>query len=71
MSAAAASLDERTALRKAYGRLIPFLFILYVGAYLDRINVGFAALQMKQDLVFSDTVYGLGAGNFLLGYLVF
>ena len=71
MSAATASLDERTALRKAYGRLIPFLFILYVGAYLDRINVGFAALQMKQDLAFSDTVYGFGAGIFFLGYFIF
>jgi ACS family tartrate transporter-like MFS transporter len=71
MSAAAVSPDEGTALRKAYGRLIPFLFILYVGAYLDRINVGFAALQMKQDLGYSDTVYGLGAGIFFLGYFVF
>lgn len=63
--------DERAALRKAYSRLIPFLFILYVGAYLDRINVGFAALQMKQDLGYSDSVYGLGAGIFFLGYFVF
>jgi MFS family permease len=62
---------EQSAIRKAYGRLIPFLFILYVGAYLDRINVGFAALQMKQDLSFSDSVYGLGAGIFFLGYFVF
>jgi D-galactonate transporter len=63
--------DERAALRKAYSRLIPFLFILYVSAYLDRINVGFAALQMKQDLTLSDSVYGLGAGIFFLGYFVF
>ena len=45
-------------------RLIPFMFVLYVVAYLDRINVGFAALQMRQDLGFTDTVYGLGAGIF-------
>jgi D-galactonate transporter len=52
-------------------RLIPFLFVLYIAAYLDRINVGFAALDMKADLGFSDTVYGLGAGIFFLGYFLF
>ena len=52
-------------------RLIPFMFLLYIVAYLDRINVGFAALQMNQDLGFSDAVYGLGAGIFFLGYVVF
>jgi D-galactonate transporter len=71
VSAAGTLALEQSAIRKAYGRLIPFLFILYVGAYLDRINVGFAALQMKQDLSFSDSVYGLGAGIFFLGYFVF
>src|SRR5207253_11207368 len=49
-------------LAKVTRRLIPFMFVLYVVAYLDRINVGFAALQMRQDLGFTDTVYGLGAG---------
>jgi len=52
-------------------RLLPFLFLLYVVAYLDRINVGFAALQMKDQLGFSDSVYGLGAGIFFLGYFLF
>ncbi|MGB8495958.1 MAG: MFS transporter [Candidatus Acidiferrum sp.] len=52
-------------------RLLPFLFLLYVVAYLDRINVGFAALQMKSQLKFSDAVYGLGAGIFFLGYFLF
>jgi ACS family tartrate transporter-like MFS transporter len=52
-------------------RLIPFLFLLYIVAYLDRVNVGFAALQMKADLGFSDAVYGLGAGIFFLGYFLF
>src|ERR1700732_3230998 len=52
-------------------RLLPFLFLLYVVAYLDRINVGFAALQMKGQLGFSDAVYGLGAGIFFLGYFLF
>jgi ACS family tartrate transporter-like MFS transporter len=52
-------------------RLLPFLFLLYVIAYLDRINVGFAALQMKDQLGFSDAVYGFGAGIFFVGYFLF
>jgi ACS family tartrate transporter-like MFS transporter len=52
-------------------RLVPFLFVLYIVAYLDRINVGFAALQMQQQLGFNDAVYGLGAGMFFAGYFVF
>src|SRR3989449_138196 len=47
------------------------MFVLYVVAYLDRINVGFAALQMRRDLGFTDTVYGLGAGIFFIGYFLF
>ncbi|AKU23411.1 MFS transporter [Massilia sp. MB5] len=52
-------------------RLVPFLFLCYVVAYLDRVNVGFAKLQMQADLMLSDTVYGLGAGIFFLGYFLF
>src|SRR6202047_1015706 len=52
-------------------RLLPFLFLCYVAAYLDRVNVGFAKLQMLNDLKFSETVYGLGAGIFFLGYFLF
>ncbi|HET9384260.1 MAG TPA: MFS transporter, partial [Gemmatimonadales bacterium] len=52
-------------------RLIPLLFACYVAAYLDRVNVGFAKLQMLEDLRFSETVYGLGAGIFFIGYFVF
>jgi len=52
-------------------RLLPFLFLLYIINYLDRINVGFAALQMKGQLGFSDKVYGLGAGIFFAGYFFF
>jgi sugar phosphate permease len=52
--------------RKVTWRLIPLLFLCYVAAYLDRVNVGFAKLQMLNDLQFSETVYGLGAGIFLL-----
>ena len=52
-------------------RLIPFLMLCYLGAYLDRVNVGFAKLQMLNDLRFSETVYGFGAGIFFLGYFLF
>jgi MFS transporter, ACS family, tartrate transporter len=58
-------------LRKVTRRLIPFLFVLYVIAWLDRVNVGFAGLQMNADLGFSSTVFGLGSGIFFLGYCLF
>src|ERR1044071_1668829 len=58
-------------LRKVTWRIIPFLFILYVVAWLDRVNVGFAGLQMNADLGFSSTVFGLGSGIFFLGYCLF
>src|SRR5215218_7492202 len=61
----------RTVLRKATVRLIPFLFVLYIVSFLDRVNVSFAALQMNEDLGLSDAVYGLGAGIFFIGYFVF
>jgi MFS transporter, ACS family, tartrate transporter len=51
-------------------RVLPFLFVLYVVAFLDRMNVGAAALQMPNDLGFNDRVVGLGAGMFFIGYLV-
>ncbi|MEX3667452.1 MFS transporter [Paraburkholderia phenoliruptrix] len=56
---------------KVARRLIPFLMLCYLGAYLDRVNVGFAKLQMLNDLRFSETVYGIGAGIFFLGYFLF
>ncbi len=52
-------------------RVMPLLFCCYVAAYLDRVNVGFAKLQMLNDLRFSETVYGLGAGIFFIGYFLF
>jgi ACS family tartrate transporter-like MFS transporter len=57
--------------RKITRRLIPYLFVLYIVAYMDRVNVGFAALDMKRHLHFSDTIYGTGAGMFFLGYALF
>src|SRR5882762_5529728 len=62
---------EGMAYSKVTWRLLPFLFACYVFAYLDRVNVGFAKLQMLSDLKFSETVYGLGAGIFFIGYFLF
>jgi len=56
---------------KVFWRIMPFLMLCYVIAYLDRVNVGFAKLQMSVDLGFSETVFGLGAGVFFLGYFLF
>jgi MFS transporter, ACS family, tartrate transporter len=64
------TLEER-AFRKATRRLVPFLFLIYVVAYLDRVNVSFAQLQLEDDLAFSDTIFGIGAGIFSIGYVIF
>ena len=63
--------DENIAYARVTWRLIPLLFICYVAAYLDRVNVGFAKLQMLNDLNFSESIYGLGAGIFFIGYFLF
>jgi MFS transporter, ACS family, tartrate transporter len=60
-----------SAIRKATVRLIPFLCLAYTVNFLDRVNVGFAALHMNEDLGFSPAVYGFGAGIFFLGYILF
>ena len=57
--------------RKVTWRLLPFLMLCYAVAYLDRVNIGFARLQMLDDLAFSETIYGLGAGMFFIGYVLF
>lgn len=62
---------EHTVLGKVAKRLIPFIALLYAFNILDRTNISVAALTMKPDLHFSDTVYGLGAGIFFLGYFLF
>ncbi|MDP4026860.1 MFS transporter [Methylobacterium sp. NEAU 140] len=62
---------ETAAVLKAAWRLLPVLMLAYVCAYVDRINVGFAKLEMMQELGFSDAVYGFGAGVFFLGYFLF
>ncbi len=62
---------EAAMYRKVAWRLSPLLLICYVVAYLDRVNVGFAKLQMSTDLGLSDAVYGFGAGIFFFGYFIF
>ena len=63
---------EEQTYRKVTVRIVPFLlFFCYLAAYLDRVNVGFAKLQMLRELGFSETVYGFGAGIFFLGYVLF
>ena len=62
---------ETTTLAKVTKRLVPFLILCYFIAYLDRVNVGFAALTMNQDLGLSQTAFGFGAGIFFLAYFVF
>ena len=69
--AAAADAFDRHVYRKITWRIIPFLFLCYVFAFIDRVNVGFAALQMRQDIGMSDAVYGAGAGIFFIGYFFF
>src|SRR5436190_17615211 len=69
--AASVAADLEAAVTRIRRRLIPFLFLLYIFAYLDRINVGFAALQMNSVLHFSASTYGFGAGVFFLSYVMF
>jgi MFS transporter, ACS family, tartrate transporter len=63
-------LEVRT-LAKVTKRLVPFLIVCYFVAYLDRVNVGFAALTMNQDLGLSQTAFGFGAGIFFIAYFIF
>jgi MFS transporter, ACS family, tartrate transporter len=64
-------IDEPALYSRLRWRLVPYLLLLYVVAWFDRVNIGFAALQMNADLGFSSTVYGLGAGIFFAGYALF
>ncbi|OAP36904.1 MFS transporter [Sinorhizobium glycinis] len=64
------SVEDR-AYSKVFWRIIPFLMLCYVVAYLDRVNVGFAKLQMSSELGLSEAAYGIGAGIFFIGYFLF
>jgi ACS family tartrate transporter-like MFS transporter len=68
---ASSSEVSQRARRRIAWRLLPFLFLLYFIAYLDRVNVGFAGLEMSRNLAFTDRVFGLGAGIFFAGYFLF
>ena len=61
---------EDAVFRKISWRVMPLILIAYVCAFLDRINIGYAQLQMKHDLGFSDAMYGLGAAVFYVGYVL-
>src|SRR5947209_9260965 len=62
---------EHATMRKVVWRLVPFICLLYFIAFLDRVNIGFAALTMNKDLGFSSSVFGFGAGVFFFGYFLF
>src|SRR6478735_10479083 len=62
---------ETRTIARVTTRLVPFLVVCYFVAYLDRVNVGFAALTMNQDLGLSQTAFGFGAGIFFLAYFLF
>ncbi|MEU0248548.1 MFS transporter [Streptomyces sp. NPDC006235] len=70
-SASADVARENAVFRKVVRRIVPFLVLCYIVSYLDRVNVGFAKLQMAGDLGFSEAAYGLGAGLFFIGYFLF
>jgi sugar phosphate permease len=62
---------EKRTLRRIWWRIVPFIMLLYFIAYIDRVNIGFASLQMKGDLGFSASILGFGAGIFFWGYFIF
>ena len=66
-----ANIKEDLAYAQIARRVVPFLFACYMASYLDRVNVGFAKLDMLADLKLTETMYGLGAGIFFIGYVFF
>src|SRR5207247_11181325 len=62
---------EARTIRKVRTRILPFLFLLYIICFLDRINIGFAALTMNKELAITSQQFGLVAGIFFLGYFIF
>jgi MFS transporter, ACS family, tartrate transporter len=64
-------LSEKSVVRKIFWRVIPLLMVLYIISFIDRINVGFAALTMNRDIGLTPYLFGLGAGIFFLGYFIF
>src|SRR5579871_1574957 len=64
-----ANIADRTR-RRVSRRLMPFIFLLYIVSFLDRVNISFAGLQMSRELHFSDSVFGFGGGVFFIGYFL-
>ena len=62
---------EKRVLQRISWRIVPFIMLLYFVAYIDRVNIGFAALTMNKELGFSSSVFGFGAGIFFIGYFLF
>ncbi len=71
MSATGGEQSARGVTRRIAVRLLPYLFLLYIIAFLDRVNISYAGLEMVRDLGSSDRVFGLGRGNLSVGYVVF
>jgi len=71
MSVTATSLVEQSTMRKVFWRIVPYCFGLYVISYLDRANIGYAALQMNKELALSSEAFGFAAGIFFIGYFLF
>ncbi|CAJ0797010.1 MFS transporter [Ralstonia holmesii] len=65
------TVDEHAVTRKVTRRIVPFLFLLYIISYLDRVNIGYAALQMNQELALNSEAFGFASGIFFLGYFLF
>src|SRR3954469_12457533 len=63
--------DESAIVRKITLRIIPFVFLLYIISYLDRANIGYAALQMNKELALTSEAFGFAAGIFFIGYFLF
>ncbi|RDU99039.1 MFS transporter [Trinickia dinghuensis] len=68
---ASTPIDERATVRKIAWRIIPFVFILYIISYIDRANIGYAALQMNRELALSSEAFGFASGIFFIGYFLF
>src|ERR1035437_8926107 len=62
---------EKRTLRRLFWRIVPFIMFLYFIAFIDRVNIGFAAITMNKDIGLSPAAYGFGAGIFFLGYFLF
>ncbi|MBJ9974165.1 MFS transporter [Pseudomonas sp. S75] len=65
------TVDEQATVRKVTLRIIPFMFLLYIVSYLDRANIGYAALEMNKELALSSEVFGFISGIFFIGYFLF